>query len=271
MIAYLRKLRHGPLAKFSSIWLSLGNIYRKIFSRYVKASQYIGPYGPFLVDGEFAFSNFKDWGGGHNNGFEKCIEAARGKKCFLDIGGHIGLVSMPASKVMQKTGFVYAFEPAAANVKHLKSHVTLNKIENIVIVESLVGDKNNDATVFFEQTKATGQNALVIKKNHKLFLETERPQITLDYYCQKNNLSPEIIKIDVEGAELNVLMGAQNIIKQNKPVIFLSLHPVEIGLLGATVEEVVSFINDNLDYSITEVEGDEVKEYRLAEYLLCPK
>ena len=266
----LRKLRHGPLSIFSPVWMLFGRIYRFVipkFGQWVSVSHKIGSYGPFKMDSEFTFSDFESWGGQHNNGFEACVESAKDAKCFLDVGGHIGLVTMPVAKVI--LGTVYTFEPAKANLKHLKSHIAKNNLLNVVITESLVGDEEKNEVKFFEQASATGQNALAVKKEHHKYNETKRSQITLDNFCEQNNLTPDIIKIDVEGAEWFVLNGAREIIKKNKPKIFLSLHPVELTLLGKNIESVLKLIKE-LDYVITEIDGSNVSKYRLSEYLMLP-
>ena len=271
MISFLRKIRHGALSSLSPIWVVLGDMYRLFVGRFgwISVSHNIGRYGPFELDGEFAFSDFERWGGGHNNGFEACVEAARSANCFIDVGGHIGLVAMPVASVIKVAGKVHVFEPAEANLKHLKSHIRKNNLSNVVVTESLVGDKEKERVTFYEQLNATGQNALEIKKDHHKYKQTVRNQITLDSYCSGNSVEPDVIKIDVEGAEWFVLNGARNVIKENKPKIFLSLHPVELKMLGKSIESVVSIVEE-LDYSIYEIDGSSVSEYKLAEYLLLP-
>ena len=63
--------------------------------------------------------------------------------------------------------------------------------------------------------------------------------------------------------------GAREIIKKSKPKIFLSLHPVELTLLGKNIESVLKLIKE-LDYVITEIDGSNVSKYRLSEYLMLP-
>ena len=54
----------------------------------------------------FAFSNFKEWGNKHNNFFDLYVKKAKKIKCFLDVGSHIGIVTLPIAKVMRKNGMV---------------------------------------------------------------------------------------------------------------------------------------------------------------------
>lgn len=267
----LRSIRHGRLAKLS-FWVPLGKVYRTIVTYFdIKFSveHFIGSYGPFKLDPEFSFSNFENWGDVHNNGFEACLQAAKDAKCFLDVGGHIGLVTMPAARIMQGAGVVHTFEPAIANLKHLKSHLAINGLENVKVVNFLVGDEEKHEVEFFEQRSATGQNALAIKKDHEKYHKTTRSLITLDSYCEANSLSPDLIKIDVEGAEWFVLNGARRILEEFQPRVYLSLHPVELTLLGKDVNAVMSLI-DELGYCCYEIDGSPVKELILAEYLLLP-
>jgi FkbM family methyltransferase len=271
LISLLRRLRHGPLLFMSPIWIVLGSCFRFVVGnlRWVSVTHKIGKYGPFKMDGEFSFSDFEHWGGGHNNGFEVCVDSAKNAECFLDVGGHIGLVTMPVAGVISATGTVHTFEPAEANLKHLNSHIQKNKITNVFVIESLVGDVDEENVGFYEQPSATGQNALAVKKDHYKYKKTIRNQISLDSYCEVNSLSPDIIKIDVEGAEWFVLNGARKILKKYKPKIFLSLHPVELTLLGKSVDSVINIINE-VGYDVYNIDGTKVTNFKLEEYLLLP-
>lgn len=267
----LRQLRHGPLARLEPIWLPLGRLARWTLARLPRSTvaQHIGPFGPFRLDSHFAFSDFASWGDGHNNGFVVMVESCRDKSCVLDIGGHIGLVTLPVSRVLAPGGQVVTFEPGAANLEYLRFHLRENAIDNVEIVDALVGDSDGTVT-FYEQAGATGQNSVVVKKNAETYSRVERPQVTLDGFCAARDLRPEIIKIDVEGAELAVLRGAREMLCRDRPLLFLSVHPTELGLLGETIEDLVREIDD-LGYVCREIDGTPVKQFRLAEYLMLPK
>lgn len=273
IVASLRELRHGPLKWLGPLWTALGNMYR-LGLRTLGSSRpirhKIGPYGPFLLHGEFTFSDFAHWGDRHNRGFELCVEACRGKCCVLDVGAHIGLVTLPMSEVIADDGRIFAFEPAEANRNFLDAHLALNDIENVTVVDALVGAKASLSIAFFEQSRAAGQNSVVVKKNPKAYRETRRRQITLDGFCRENDLAPEIIKIDVEGGEIGVLEGARDILRKNLPTIFLSVHPAELSLLGFDDDDLSDLISE-LGYAIHDVDGNPVSGFRLDEYLLTPK
>lgn len=270
IISSLRRLRHGPLRGLGPLWLWLGNVYRKLIESlpFLKTSQYINKYGPFELDAKFAFSNFEHWGQGHNDGFVDCIEDCRGKECIFDIGAHIGLVSLPASRMI--SGMVYAFEPAAANLKHLRAHIKHNNIDNVEIQTCLVGMESKKEVEFFERDQATGMNSRVVKKDHHLYHKTTRDQISLDDFCHQRQVSPEVIKIDVEGAEYEVLLGARKLLLAKNIIIYLSIHPKELSLMGHSVEQLIAYL-EGLGYNAYDREGARISNFGFSEYRFIKK
>lgn len=267
----LRRLRHGPLSRFDRIWVSLGRLARFVIAALPRSTvkQRIGPFGPFRLDAHFAFSNFAAWGQGHNNGFLATVEACRGKDCVFDIGGHIGLVTLPMSRAVAPAGRVFSFEPGEANLDYLRFHLARNDAANVEVVDALVGDSDG-CVDFFEQSGATGQNSVVLKKNPEAYQRVRRRQVSLDKFCTDRELRPEIIKVDVEGAELAVLRGAREILRRDRPTLFLSVHPTELRLLDESVDSLMREIDD-LGYVCLEIDGGPVGAFRLAEYLMLPK
>ena len=273
VLAAIRRLRHGPLKQLAPVWVRLGRFYRWLI-RKLSASgtvlQRIGPYGPFKLNAEYAFSDFVNWGSGHNRGFQKCVEACRGKRCAFDIGAHIGLVSMPISRVLAQGGRVYAFEPAEANLRFLRDHVEKNGISNIEIIDALVGDEDTEDVRFYEQLEATGLNSVVARKDPDAFVVKRRRQVTLDSFCDGCVLRPEVIKIDVEGAEMAVLKGAVDTLRRARPVLFLSIHVRELKLLGHSVKDLLDLVGE-LGYRVCDMDGMPVSEVHASEYLVLPQ
>ena len=268
----LTRLRHGRLKRFKFIWTMLRPVYRSVirFMPGFTVAKKIGPYGPFKLNRRFAFSNFDAWGGNHNRGFQATVEAAGGKSCVMDIGAHIGLVSLPLSTVIAPEGTVYAFEPATANGAYLAQHLKSNNVSNVEIIVDLVGDQELDSVVFFESSDDSGMNTVAETGSHRGYGTTNKRQITLDKFCADRGLIPEIIKIDTEGAEVGILQGAVETLKLHQPIIFLSVHPRHIIELGSTVVDLEQFL-ENLDYKITDMDGNVVRPLELTEYIVSPK
>lgn len=132
---------------------------------------------------------------------------------YLDIGANVGLHSILYSKTAKE---VHAFEPLRKNLEYFQKMVSINKIKNIKILPCAVLDFEGLAKFEEGDSSATGK----ISRNGKIEVNV----ITLDKYIKRSKISPDIMKIDVEGAEVSVLKGARNLIKIFKPLIFLETH-----------------------------------------------
>ncbi len=229
----------------------------------------IGGAGEYMLDYVFALSRYESFGDRHNAGFKKWLETCRQAKVVFDIGAHIGLYAIPASGVISQGGLVYAFEPSAANRIYFQKHLEYNRISNIILLPYLVGDEINKEQVFYESRAVDPSNSLNPKKNIRRYSKVLREQITLDDFAKEYKVSPDVIKIDVEGAEYNVLKGANEIIKKYSPVIFLSVHPRQLALFGASVEKLQEIISQS-GYRIRGNDGAEVNHVEFGEYVLVP-
>ena len=193
----------------------------------------ISCYGPFRLSGKYIFSDFSNWSEKHNAGFNELIELAKKKKYVFDIGAHIGLTCLPLANVMDGSGKIYAFEPGSCNLYFLKKHLEANSVENVLVIEKLVGDRNGVNANFYEGDDVSGMNSMA--KEPTLNRKKQVEMTTIDDFSVESGVVPEIIKIDVEGAELLVLNGAVEVLTKHSPVIFLSVHPRQIRKLGYSV------------------------------------
>lgn len=272
VVAALRRLRHGPLRFLSPVWTPLGNLYRrflKLSGTSFTSTHRIGRYGPFRMSGEFAFSDFENWGDAHNSGFELCVEASRGKACVLDIGAHIGLVSMPLSEVIAAGGQVFSFEPSRANRTTLMRHLKINTIENVEVVDLLVGDRDVEDILLYEHAGVSGMNTRAPVKSDDIYLETHHAQCTLDTFCHSREIRPDVIKIDVEGAEFSVLEGALKILTEARPLLVVSIHPQHLKALGRDASELHALAAAS-GYTVSDTDGKAVETFHLDEYVLKP-
>lgn len=140
-----------------------------------------------------------------------------------DIGANVGIYSPLASLRAGPTGKVYAFEPSARNLHYLRRHLALNDARNCVVLETAVS--NTDGTCHFSVGPWESSMARLSSQGDVLV-----PSITLDngVYGEKALRPPDVIKIDVEGAEWEVLQGANRVIMQVHPAIFLEVHGTEL-------------------------------------------
>lgn len=84
----------------------------------------------------------------------------------------------------------------------------------------------------------------------------DTPQITVDDYCTSYAVYPDVVTMDVEGAELEVLRGAQGVLEQHRPRVFISVHPDFMrDMYGHTPDELHQFMDD-LGYVATHLATD---------------
>jgi FkbM family methyltransferase len=116
---------------------------------------------------------------------------------------------------------VVAFEPLLENIGYLKRHVALNQLENVHLIEAAVA--NQDGTMTFNVAASRSMGYLAEKG------DIEVDVVSLDGLLDQDAVPiPQVLKIDVEGAELRVLLGAQTLITKHHPLIFLATHGDEV-------------------------------------------
>ncbi|KKU14368.1 MAG: Methyltransferase, FkbM family [Candidatus Jorgensenbacteria bacterium GW2011_GWA2_45_9] len=133
-----------------------------------------------------------------------------------DIGAHVGFYTLVASKLVGENGFVYAFEPLPGNVGFIMKHVRMNKCKNTFVVEKAVTDNSGMVHFKYGDSSSTGEINTYGKG-----IEVEA--MSIDDFSITNR-PPAVMKIDVEGEEAKVLTGAEKILAENSPVIFLAIH-----------------------------------------------
>lgn len=135
-----------------------------------------------------------------------------------DIGANVGYYSLMAAVLAGSEGHVYAFEPLPRNVEYLKKHVALNKMEDqITVLDIAVSDKNGEAA--FDLGASTSMGHLAEAGEIKV-----RQARLDDLVASGEILPPDYMKIDVEGAEAEVLAGAMTILETYHPILFLDTH-----------------------------------------------
>ena len=137
----------------------------------------------------------------------------------FDVGAHVGYYTLLASVLVGDTGRVWAFEPNPTNHAFLRRHVAVNRRENVHIENAAVSDRSGTASFAFGTGSGTGH----LDTHGSLEVRTVR----LDDFCREHGVQPGFLKIDVEGAELDVLRGAEETVAA-RPVIFLSTHGAQV-------------------------------------------
>lgn len=134
-----------------------------------------------------------------------------------DIGANVGLYTLPTAKTVGSSGLVFAFEPMPQNLVYLKQHVSLNSLTNVVIVDAAVAESYGKLLM----TEGDSPSEFFVDPNGSF----EVPAIALDEWREQTGTPPpNIVKIDVEGAESEVLRGGAKTFSEYRPTVYLALH-----------------------------------------------
>jgi len=132
----------------------------------------------------------------------------------IDIGANIGYFTLLLAK---HTNHVWAFEPEKNNFESLKNNVVLNNLTNVTTLNKAVSDKNGKRRLYIskEEPGAHSLNKVRRYKNYQM-VET----ISIDQRFPTELI--DIIKTDTEGHDLNVILGAQNLINRSRNFILIT-------------------------------------------------
>lgn len=139
----------------------------------------------------------------------------------VDVGANIGLFSLILSDLVGEQGQVYSFEPIPLLKKKLVNNINLNRIKNVKTFESGIGDKESEIEIFLNPEQS-GLSSAVAKPSGN-YTSQKVKLTTLDNFFLSRKEKVSFIKIDTEGYEPQVLLGAKELISRDNPVIYIEL------------------------------------------------
>lgn len=198
--------------------------------------------------------------------FDAFLSAARQRKCFLDIGGHRGLFSgLFCAANPQNRAF--CFEPSPALAKSARALATLNGFsDRFHVLERAAGAQSGRSTMLvdpvggFVQVERFANTMWGEPREIRLEIES------VDDFCRNQKVSPELLKIDVEGYEHEVLLGAAQTLARLRPWVFLELHLHYLEARGIAVSETLGLLTEQ-NYRLTLLDGTAVSSRELCD---CP-
>jgi FkbM family methyltransferase len=149
-----------------------------------------------------------------------CAQVSPGS-CVIDVGANVGVFTVPLARAASRSGLVIAVEPMLENVERLKANLALNDLDNVAIEPSAAGKTDGTtrlvvagdpayASTERRLSRDSGEGSIAVRERRldNLWSERGHPHVTA-------------VKIDVEGAELDVLRGGATLIEQCRPPILL--------------------------------------------------
>lgn len=172
-------------------------------------------------------------------------ENLRRGQTFWDVGANYGLMSLFVASIVGPTGNVVSFEPAPESYKLLTRNIAFSP--NIEARPYAVGNEDGMVTMSV-QGSSTGSS--LVKKVVELsqsyhdvpILEASVPIYRLDTLVEQIAFKPDVIKIDIEGFEVEALRGAQMMLEEIRPTLIIEIHPLQIELSGARETEMFDIL-----------------------------
>jgi FkbM family methyltransferase len=149
--------------------------------------------------------------------------------CVYDIGANCGQSTLSLARAVGPTGQVVAFEPVNYNFVNLVANLKLNPWLQVMPVHAAAAQRSGQMEFYFDMDASTegclvGVSQPLARSNQKMI---NVRAVRLDDYIFENWPAPQLLKIDVEGGADAVLRGAQTLITEHRPIIYIELHGPE--------------------------------------------
>jgi FkbM family methyltransferase len=181
----------------------------------------------------------------------------------LDIGAHKGGYLYFLQQKVGKTGSVHAFEPQAELYAYLKKMLGIMAWKNVTLENLALSADAGGAKLFIPGNKGgagTSPGATLVPPQHRSDFNQVQEVATdsLDGYCEKRQLKPDFIKMDVEGNELTILQGGEKLLRSARPKLLVEIEARHVGRAQAL--STIHFMKE-LGYRVFFICGKELLPY----------
>ncbi len=156
----------------------------------------------------------------------------------LDIGANIGYYSLMAAKRVKGTGLVYSFEPVTDTFIKLNKNIHLNQFQNIKVINKAMSDTTGIIEIFTADVENTGTASF---SEHTHFSGVREKVETItgdDFFLDEETKRLDLVKIDVEGAEMKVLKGMIKTLRKFKPLVLVEINKALLEKNGTRPYEI---------------------------------
>lgn len=165
---------------------------------------------------------------------------------FLDVGANLGLYTIFAARRVAETGRVIAIEPSSREMERLRKHVEQNLLSNVSLLPVALSDCSAEAVLLVAAASHAGHNTLgSFGYNTQLEHREKVRAVRLDDLMESAKLERvDVIKMDIEGAELAALRGGALTLAKYRPILLMELSDRALNHQKASSTEVLSLLAD---------------------------
>lgn len=164
---------------------------------------------------------------------------------FLDIGANIGLHTNVAASLVGDNGRVIAIEPQSTVRALLQENISLNQFDNVEIISCALGKEQGEGDIYIVNAHNDGQSTL-IPDSSETTCPSEKVKIcTVNSVMHDCNIQKvDIVKIDVEGAEMEVLKGGREFFRNSSTkYMFIECVDQHLRRFDSSSEELITWLH----------------------------
>lgn len=159
---------------------------------------------------------------------------------ILDLGANFGWFTLISSKIVGKTGHVYALEPDPNLIRTLKDNVKLNDLDNVSYFPLAASNKSGTAKLSLNASYPT-RNRVESKTLFENCIDIDT--ISIDEFCEQNDVKVDFIKMDIEGSEVKAFEGMKKTFLNNPKIkMIVEFNPQAISDVGSSPEDFITFL-----------------------------
>lgn len=167
---------------------------------------------------------------------------------MVDAGANVGEITMVSAKMVGPSGRVYAFEPVGAIADQLQGNLDLNALSNVSVIRLGLSDREGSGSMF--RSEGRFRDGSVHRGLATLYATADRAKVeedvrltTLDRYVERAGLSRlDLVKLDIEGAELPALIGAEATLRRFEPYLIIEVQEATSRAAGYEADEILGFL-----------------------------
>jgi FkbM family methyltransferase len=171
----------------------------------------------------------------------------------VDGGANDGLYSLFAASRVGRGGRVVAVEPSRRELERLRANLRLNRLNNVEVREAALGSKHGTAQIAIAERAHEGQNTLGSRIANREVMAVRQETVTLETVDEiVDDLALErldLIKLDVEGSEVEALKGASGAISRFRPLLLVEVEAERLASQSATKSDLLELV-DSFGYEL---------------------
>ena len=181
----------------------------------------------------------------------------------VDVGANFGQYTLVASGIVGSNGSVHSFEPDPETFQWLRRNVMDNGLANVRLNQTALFRETAQKSLFLAEAHSVGSNSLAGDFWDYAGKTVEVSCIAFDDYLRANRIAKvDLMKLDIEGAELDALRGAEGVLQHSKPILLLEFEEERQRAFGSSCAELAEFLRSH-EYALFRVGPLPLQAYRI--------